>query len=339
MDQDMKTLFDETRIGTITLKNRIIRSATWEGMADNNGHLTDRLRDVYDELSRGGIGLIITGATGISGDGTKIPRMMGMYDDSFIQEYQKLTGMIHQNGAPVYMQLTYVGRNGAMWSPGDSSREDIHAMVTSFGKAAIRAKQAGFDGVQYHAAHGFFVSQFQNALKNTRNDEYGGTVQNRARIILEIYDEIRSRVGKAFGIFVKINCSDFKDENDGVFETCQYACTQLATRGIQGIEISGGAGSLPQPSQVGYEESIFRDYASKIADQVDVPIILVGKNRNFHVMRDLLNTTKIAYFSISRPFIRQPDLINLWRVSPDTEPECTSCDECRLPDGNVCPFR
>ena len=335
----MKTLFDTTSIGSFSLKNRFIRSATWEGMADSSGHLTNRLVNVYDELSRGGIGLIITSATVITPEATTIPGILGIYDNSFIPEYQSLTRLCHQNSVPVVMQLTHVGDHGAMWTPQDPSHEQIKRLVKSFGDAAYRAQQSGFDGVQLHAGHGYFISQFLHPRKNTRTDEYGGSVENRTRLILEISSEIRSRVGNDFGIFIKINCSDFQEEDDGVFEACKYACLELATQGIQGIEITGGAGGFPKPPAVMYSESVFRDYAAQIAEMISVPVILVGMNRSPSVMADILNTTRIEYFSLSRPLIRQPDLVNVWRDDPDAGSECTSCDACRQPDGNVCPFR
>lgn len=265
--------------------------------------------------------------------------MMAIADDSYISEYQNLTTLIHEQGVPVLMQLTFVGRDGAWWTPQTPEQKEIHTISRIFGEAAYRAKLAGFDGVQFHLGHGFFLSQFQNRFKNTRTDEYGGQVENRARIILEIYDTIRVRVGSEFAIAIKINCGDFETEDDGVFETCQYTCDNLALRGIQAIEITGGVSGNPLMADGRYTESIFRDYAAKIADQVQVPIILVGKNRDPSVLTELLNTTRIEYFSLSRPLIRQPDLMEFWQKNPGAAAECTSCDACRAEDEIACPFR
>ncbi len=333
----MKTLFDETRIGPVTLRNRFIRSATWEAMADSAGHPTERLVEVYRNLARGGVGLIITSATLIIPDATGPPGMLAIHDDSFIPEYRDLTSMIHRNGCPVVMQLVFPGRNGGMWSPAVPSHEEIHAIVRSFGESAVRAKDAGFDGVQIHAGHGYFLSQFLNAKKNTRTDNYAGSAGNRARFILEIFDEIRARAGKDFGVLIKINCSDF-EEDDGVFEACRYACGRLAARGIDAIEITGGAGSVPGLKETGFEESVLRNYAAEIAREVSVPVIMVGVNRTLSVMDQLLNSTGIGYFSLSRPLLRQPDLVNLWENDPGTVSECLSCDQCRQPEGNICLF-
>jgi 2,4-dienoyl-CoA reductase-like NADH-dependent reductase (Old Yellow Enzyme family) len=334
----MKTLFDETRIGTIRLRNRLIRSATWEAMADENGHLTPRLLDVYRELAEGGAGLIITSATTVTRDATRPPGMLSIPDDSYIPAYRGLTNGVHDAGGSIVMQIVFPGRNGEMWSPGVPSREDLKSIVKSFGDAASRVKQAGFDGVQIHAAHGYFLSQFLNVNKNLRTDEYGGQVAGRERLLLEICDEIRTRVGPEYPILVKINCSDFEDK-DGVWEACQSACTHLAEKGINGIEISGTVSGSPLPP-IGssYKESVFRDYAAEIAGRVNVPIILVGLNRTPSLMNTLLSTTGIEFFSLSRPFLRQPDLAEFWKNNSEAPAECNSCDSCRQPEGNFCPF-
>jgi 2,4-dienoyl-CoA reductase-like NADH-dependent reductase (Old Yellow Enzyme family) len=336
----MKTLFDETSIGTLNLKNRLVRSATWEAMADGTGRPTPRLLRVYYDLAYGGTGLIITSATTIAGDATRPPGMLAIPDDSSIPAFQELARTVHEAGVPIVMQLVHPGRDSVMWTPEDATKEDIHSIVMEFGNAAHRAQRAGFDGVEIHAAHGYFLSQFMNAGKNNRTDEYGGTVENRIRFLLEIAGEIRKRTGGAFPILVKINCSDF-EEDDGVWEACRAACRQLTEHGIGAVEVSGGVSGAPfPPRDLAYEESVFRDYAAEIARITDVPVILVGMNRTPSVMRELLNKRGIGYFSLSRPFLRQPDLALFWKKNPSEPAACLSCDACRKqPDGNLCPFR
>src|SRR5471030_1310366 len=156
-------------------------------------------------------------------------------------------------------------------------------------------------------------------------------MENNSRIILEIYDEIRKRTDKNFCVTIKINGIN-KYEEDDTFETCKYTCIELSKRGIDAIEISGGR------DKTDYEESIYRDYAAQIAEEVETPIILVGKNRNTEVMNQILNTTKINYFSLSIPLISQPDLINLWENNLIHKPKCISFDKCMQEDGISCIF-
>ncbi|MDD1724424.1 MAG: NADH:flavin oxidoreductase [Methanospirillum sp.] len=335
----MKTLFDETRIGMMELKNRLVRSATWEAVADETGRPTPRLITVYRELAEGGVGLIITSATSITEDATRLHGMLGIPNDSYILAYRELTGMVHERGSPIIMQLSFTGRNGEMWEPKDPSLQEIRSIVQSFGDAAFRAKLAGFNGVQIHSAHGFFLSRFLNCRNNTRTDGYGGDIQGRIRLLLEIYEEIRVRTGPDFSILVKINCSDFEGE-DGVWDACRAACFHLAEAGVSGIEISGGVSGSPfPPPEIQYGESVFRDYAAEIAEKVTVPVILVGLNRTPLVLRSILNTTRIGYFSLSRPLIRQPDLPGIWQADQGQPAACISCDGCRKQSETVCPLR
>ncbi|MDR3590865.1 MAG: NADH:flavin oxidoreductase [Negativicutes bacterium] len=333
----MKTLFDETFVNNIKLKNRFIRSATWEGMADGNGRLTDRLIGVYEALAAGGVGLIITGGTFLTKDATVLPGMAGIYEDSFVKDYRGFTDMAHARGCPIILQLAYAGRGGEMWTPASPSRSDIKSVVKAFGEGARRAKLSGFDGVQIHAAHGYFLSQFLSSHNNKREDEYGGAIENRARIILAIYDEIRSQTGSDFAVFLKINGTDADDEAEG-FDACRYTCRQLAGRGIDAIEISGGNAELKKSLGNPYKESIFRDPAVRIAAEADTPVILVGFNRTPPVMEEILNTTNIEYFSLSRPLLREPNLVNQWRENLTAKAECISCNMCFKADGNTCVF-
>ncbi|MBP2633240.1 MAG: oxidase [Firmicutes bacterium] len=333
----MKTLFDETQLHNIKLKNRMIRSATWERMADKTGHLTDKLLKVYEDLANGGIGLIITSVAYITNDCQDLLGRLGIYDDSFIEDYKQLTKIAHDSKCPIILQLAYAGKDGEGYLPSSPTKEDIKSIVVAFGKSALRAKHAGFDGVQIHAAHGFFLSQFIHPSKNTRQDEYGGSLKNRTRILLEIYDEIRLQTGNDFNIFIKIDSTDLAETND-CFTSCEYACIQLANRGINAIEISGEKGAIVPSIRKNYPESIFKDYAAKIAEKVQIPVILVGLNRTPSIMKEILNTSTIEYFSLARPLLREPDLPNQWRKNPDKSAACISCNKCFRPQGNSCIF-
>jgi 2,4-dienoyl-CoA reductase-like NADH-dependent reductase (Old Yellow Enzyme family) len=335
----MKTLFDQTCIGVMQLRNRLVRSATWEAMADDTGRSTPRLIRVHRELAEGGTGLIILSAITFTRDATRVPGMLAIPDDSFIPVYRELVQAVHRAGSPTVIHLVFPGRDGAFWAPSDPSRDEMKA-ISRFRDAALRAQQAGFDGVEIHAAHGYFLSQFLNAGRNTRTDEYGGPVTNRICFLLEIASAIRARTGETFSLLVKINCSDF-EEGDGVWDGCREACRQLSEHGISAIEVFGGLNHTPFPPQgLPFEESVFREYAAEIARSTGVPVILVGLNRTPSVLTGLLNTTGIGYFSLSRPFLRQPDLAASWKPNPDRPAECTSCDARRKqPDGNICPFR
>ena len=243
--------------------------------------------------------------------------------------------------ANIIMQIVH---GGPKWGPSEVEHiamkttskemtlEDIKEVIQAFGDAAYRVKEAGFDGVQIHAAHGFLLSMFLNPYYNRRSDDYGGSIGNRARILFESYQSVRDAVGDDFPVLIKVNAEDFMD--DGLTsKDSLFVCKALSEMGVDLIEVSGGSfsswdGMGPIRSNVNSKdkEAYFKDYAERIAEEVDVPVALVGGNRSMDCMNEILNNSKIEYFSIARPLIREPDLINRWQKG-DTKPAlCVSCN-------------
>lgn len=357
----MKSLFDQTSLAGMRLKNRFVRSATYDGFADKSGHMTEELFQVYEDLAKGGVGTIITGLTYVSDLEEPLPRQMGIYDDSFIAEYEKLTKMCHQHDTRIIMQLVCMGSQTsrtdgkAMWGPSavedlrykttpqEMTVQDIHFVQMAFADAALRAKQAGFDGVQLHGAHGYLLSKFLTPYYNRRTDDYGGSIGNRAKILLETYEVIREKVGPDYPVLVKINCDDFMEQGMS-FADCRYICETLARMGIGAIEISGGIGSS-RPNEgtirmikTAEQESYFQPYAVEIARQISVPVILVGGNREFASLTEILNQTELEYFALCRPLIRESGLINRWQKGDRGQAKCVSCNQCFRIGGTTCVF-
>ena len=357
----MADLFERCDLGGIDVNNRFIRSATCENMANEKGHLNEKLLNVYEELAQGELGLIITGYANVIDSDRPSRLMMGIYDDSFVPEYQKLTDAVHRNGSKVVMQLVAGGsqtenvfENQTIWGPSavedkfsritpkEMSSQDIETLIDSFANAALRCKQAGFDGVQIHSAHGYLLSKFLSPYYNERKDEYGSCIENRARIVYRVYQKIRDAVGSHYPVFIKINCDDFMEDGFD-FEECKIVCVKLDEIGINAIEVSGGSASSRRnesPARIRMKkpehESYFLDYASQIASLCTCDVILVGGNRTTAVMQDILEKTKIKFFSLSRPLIAEPDLIKKWNVNPHLKPLCTSCNKCFNKSGSVC---
>lgn len=363
----MKKLFDKTKIKNMNMKNRFIRSGLWEMLADEKGHMTNELFNIYKELAEGGVGTIMTGYAYITEDEQPNPNMMGIYDDSFIPEYKVLTDMVHRNNANIIMQIVYGGSQTHLnppsknilgpsaiqnqisnVTPKEMTKEDIEYLVNKYGEAAERVKKAGFDGVELHAAHGYLLSQFMCPYYNRRNDEYGGIIENRARILFEVYEEIRKRVGDEYPIFVKINCEDFMEDGLKAEESI-FVSKKLADLGVDAIEISGGNESTksvldnnlgPARTKVVVSkdrESYFKEQATKLAKEINIPVILVGGNRHFDVMDNILNNNGIEYFSLARPLTAEPDLINKWYTNDEKKKtKCVSCNKCYNTQGKRC---
>jgi len=364
----MKNVFDKTKIKNMNMKNRFLKGGTWEELADERGHMTPELFNVYKELAQGGVGTIITGYAFVTKDEQPNPGMMGIYDDSFIEEYKEVTDMVHSNETNIIMQIVYGGSQTNMnppskliWGPSaveneishviptEMTKEDIKTLVEVYGEAALRIRKAGFDGVEIHAAHGYLLSQFLCPHYNRRTDEYGGAIENRGRIIFEIYKEVRKRVGIDFPIFIKINSQDVM-ENGLTSKESIIVSKRLCELGIDAIEISGGNESTqsvldnnlgPVRNKVNLgkgRESYFEQHAAKLGNEVTVPIILVGGNREINVMEDILNNTKIGYLSLARPLISEPGLINRWSSGDTKKPKCISCNQCFKTPGKRCIF-
>ena len=343
----MKYLFEKTTIKNMSLKNRFVRSATWEGLANADGHINDDIIKIYEDLAKGNIGLIITSYAHIVSEEQSNKNMLGIYDDSFIDDYKMLVDKVHSYGSKIMMQIVYGGSNTGYntedrlilgpssvkhltrgVTPKEMTKDDIDYVINAFADAALRVKTAGFDGVQIHGAHGYLLSQFLDPYHNRRNDEYGGCIENRSRLIFEVYEAIREKVGEDFHIGIKINCSDFR-ENGATFEDCRYVVENLDNMGIDSVEVSGS----DFKSFKG--ESFFKEYADELAKKIKASIMLVGGNKTFNNMTEVLNNTDIEYFSICRPLICEPDLINKFKEDNLYKPRCIKCDKC-LTNNKLC---
>ena len=329
----MKSIFDKTAIAGHSLKNRIVRSATWESLADENGHLTESLFTLYKNLAEGGVGMIITGMVSVAESDRPLRGMPGLYGEQFITEHRRLTNMAHQHGALILPQLALGGESA---SPTTMSPDDIAAGKQALLNAAMIASRAGYDGVQLHAAHGWLLSRFLSPDHNRRTDEYGGDALNRGRMLSEVVQLIRGELGQGFLITVKINSSDFTD--GGLNEADSLSiCQALSASGIDAIEVSGNDASrieIDTPEDEGY----FFNFAKTLADTVDTPVILVGGHRSLENMRRLLNDSRIELLSMSRPFLREPDLPKRWATGDTLPSKCSSCNSCYRIAGHQCKF-
>ena len=351
-----KQLFDTSIFKKLFMKNRFFRASVWENMADQAGNPTPEIWQLYEGIAKEGVGNIITGYAYVTKNEQPNTRMLGIYDDAQIRLYQPLTQMVHEHGANIFLQIVYGGgqtdlvppskhilapssveypRSGV--TPFAMTKADIDSIVDAFAQAALRAKKAGFDGVEIHAAHGYMLSQLLSPYFNHRKDEYGGSIVNRTRMIGEIICKCRLLVGDDFPILMKINCEDFHP--DGLSrEDAKQACVILSKLGLDAIEVSGGNSSIPQVAANNLEaertglkkttQSYFKEHAKDIAEAINIPVILTGGNKSFDVMEDILNSSKIEYFGLARGLICQPNLISLWKTDQNTKVRCVSCGKC-----------
>lgn len=351
----MSTLFEQTTINGMCLRNRMVRSATWEGMCDQEGRPTERLIDYYVTLGNGGVGLIITGYAFVSREGKQLPGTMGMHVDDFAASMREMTRAVHETGARICVQLVHAGGQTDSGNAGQTpvapssidadqfpetpealSVAKIKNIVAAFGRSAARAKVYGFDGVQLHGAHGYLINQFLSPLTNRRDDAYGGSFENRSRFLMEVYGEVRASVGPDYPVMIKLNGADFLDGGLQIDDSLHVA-KMLDERGIDGIEVSGGTPAsgdktpartkIKLPEQEGYHLFLAREV--KVA--VTCPVMVVGGLRSPAVIEKALIDGAVDYVSFARPLICEPDLPNRWQQGDRAAAKCISCNGCFMP--------
>jgi 2,4-dienoyl-CoA reductase-like NADH-dependent reductase (Old Yellow Enzyme family) len=345
-------LFDSSTIKGINLKNRFIWSATWQGKANFNGSCSPTLISSMLPVARRDAGLIISEMTYISGNGVCAPGQMGIYDDCLLPGLKLMREFVHRAGTPIALQLVHGGLFSAPILTGSTplgpsvldtpdgkigkeiSKEEIADTVIAFRDGAVRAKEAGFNGVQIHAAHGWLLSQFLSPFFNKRTDEYGGSLENRARIVLEVTKSIREAVGEDFAVLVKINSADFLPGGFDAGEMVEVS-VMLERAGIDAIEISGGTiGALMTGnidgsfSPVSKKGAYYVEAAIQLKEKVKIPVMLVGGIRTFEEADKLVKNGVADYISLCRPLIREPDLIKKWKSGNLKRSDCISDNAC-----------
>jgi 2,4-dienoyl-CoA reductase-like NADH-dependent reductase (Old Yellow Enzyme family) len=350
----MSVLFENSEINGMKLKNRFVRSATWEGMAGEKGECTPKIANIMTELAEGDVGLVISSHAYVQRDGQAGPLQLGIYTDDFIDGYRKMTRAVHERDGKIVLQITHAGAFASAKLIGKPplalsgvedftkaprmiiEKRDLENLINAFAEGARRAKEAGFDGVQIHAAHGYFLSQSLSPALNKREDAYGGSLEKRARLVLQVLEAVRAAVGKDFPILIKLNSEDFLEGGLTLDESVRIG-EMLEKGGIDAIELSGGtffSGKL-NPSRMGIstekKEAYFREAAKMFKEKIRIPLILVGGNRSFQVAEKLVQEGYAEYISMSRPFIREPALIKRWASGDLRKAKCLSDNFCFKP--------
>lgn len=380
-------LFEKALISGLEVKNRIIRSATHDGLADENGAPCDKLIAKYEHLAENEIGCIITGYAAVSRNGVSpYPRMMKIYDDGVIDKYKELTDAVHRHRVPVILQIAHCGRQTSSKAIGvqkvapsnvlhafypDKAKElteaEIYGIINDFVSAAVRAEKAGFDGVQLHGGHGYLLHDFLSPYGNRRKDSWGGSLENRCRIVELIIKGIKEKT--SLPVWIKISAEDNRKGGMNI-ESSVEICKRLEKAGCDAIEVSCGTVQdgmntmrsklMPMDAVFKYREpcASFPPLLSKIAlpaanlinplikqpaplenfnvenseiikKSVSIPVIVVGGIHKSEDMEDILQNGKADFVSMCRPFICEPDLAKKLK-NGQNEAKCIMCNYCGL---------
>ncbi len=352
-------LFTPIKIGEVFIPNRFVRSATHDFMATNEGFITERQLTLYRNLGKGEVGLIISGHAFIHPTGKASPFQIGVHNENIIEGLSRLSKAVHESDSKIFLQIAHAGRQtkeklcgctplapSAIYepvfkiTPKKMTIKDIEAVISQFIQAALRARQTGFDGVQLHVAHGYLLSSFISPYTNKRSDMYGGSLPNRARIVLKIVRGIKKSLGEQFPLIVKMNATDSLPGGQTVEDSIQLGIL-LENAGIHGIEVSGGMsesgeGSIWKGLRSERNEGYFVEYAEKLKKAVRIPVIGLGGIRTFSNMENIILEDRADMISMSRPFIRQPFLVREFRLGRFFKSACISCNKCFNPRGISC---
>lgn len=318
----------------ISAPNRIAKSAMSEQLADRHGSPTTDLQQLYAAWARGGTGLLITGNVMIDHRAFVEPRNVVLEDEQFLQAHKLWAQAAQANGSKIIMQINHPGRVAVLpllkkpiapsavgldlpamnliRMPRAMSETEILEQIQRFATTAALAVKAGFDGVQVHAAHGYLLSQFLSPLANTRTDQWGGSPENRRRILIETVRAVRQVIGKNKILSVKLNSADFQKGGLSQEESVQIALA-LEAEGIDLLEVSGG--NYESPAQLGYaperqaqRDAYFLDYATALRQHSKLPLMLTGGLRNVELMNRIVADGTVDLVGLARPFAMQPDL-------------------------------
>lgn len=337
-------LFEPGKIGTMELKNRIVMPPMATGFAAEDGSVTERLTAYYEERAKSGPGLIIVEITCIDSPvGRGLDRQINIDDDRFIPGLARLAQAIKQYGARAAIQLHHAGRqtssrvtgfkpvapspipgrDGEM--PKELTIDEIKRLVECFAEGARRAREAGFDGVEIHGAHGYLVSQFLSPLSNKRKDEYGGTVENRARFLVEIIKAIRSKVGRDFPVWCRLSAVEMNIEGGITLEETKAVARLAQEAGADAIHVSAHSAGITRRPPMAQPPGALIEYAEGVKKAVSVPVIAVGRITP-ELGEEVLRGGKADFIAMGRQFLADAHVAE--KIAEGRLEDITPCLRC-----------
>lgn len=366
------TLLTPAAIGPLTIRNRFVRSATCETMASSAGVVKPReFSRLYLDLAAGGVGLLFSGHCYVHPRGQATPGMTGLNGNENIPTFRELSRAVRDAGAHMFLELNHAGSQSRMLAltplapsavpnpqtgrlPEAATDDDIREIIDCFGTAAGRVREGGFDGVHVHAGHGYLLSEFLSPFTNRRSDDWGGPLEYRQRLLMEVVGRIRQVVGTDFPLSVKLGIRDFVPGGLDVEEGLATA-RALEGAGVDAIEVSAGLTSPRVESSIQYAGvsrrralrdkmvhrllakevpgAYFAEDARQVRQVVGCPLILVGGLRRIEAMESVVRDRIADFVSLARPFIREPDLVRKVEAGRRGEVDCVSCNICAMHAG------
>lgn len=336
-------IWEPFRIGEMELKNRIMMAPMVTQYASKKGYATKRIKNYYEARARGGSALVIVEGTYIHPRGQGLPNLLNISDDKFISGMSELVEVIHRHDTKAALQIYHCGRKttsklirvprvapSSLASPGgevpkELTIDEIAKITTYFARAALRAKLAGFDGVEIHAAHGFLIDQFLSRSSNKRQDSYGGDLPNRTRFLIEIIRNVKEAVGKSYPVWCRINGKVY-EEGGTSLEEAQEIARMTQSAGADAIHVSAfGSGNPIYLTSPTFVPAVIANLAEGIKKVVNIPVIAVGKI-TLEAGERILKEGRADVISIGRALLADPEYIK--KIASDKQEDITPCIEC-----------
>jgi 2,4-dienoyl-CoA reductase-like NADH-dependent reductase (Old Yellow Enzyme family) len=339
-----------------------------ETMAGPDGEVTDELISLHEELAGGGVGLSFTGHMYCDARGRYGPHQTGIYSDELIPGLRRLTDAVHRHDGKVFAQLAHAGSQTPLSDVepiapsavsnhmsgrevAEASGEEVQATIDAFGAAAVRAAEAGFDGVHVHGANGYLISEFRSPLTNRRTDEWGGSAEARERFPAAVVSAIRSALPADRGLTMKLGFRDAVEEAGLEVDEAVSGAARIVAAGLDGVEVSSNLMAdyvsasirayiavdkrrairdlLPHRLfKTPEAEAYFLPWAIALRKQVETKVILVGGLRRTETMTKILDAGEADFISLARPLLREPDLVRQFEAGRTGLVDCTSCNIC-----------
>lgn len=342
-------LLHPIRIRNLEIPNRVVMPPMGTNLGNTDGSVSEANLAYLKRRVQSGAGLIITEITSVHPDGTASPGSLCIYDNRFIPGLKRMADIAHQQGAKIALQLHHAGRESYYqlkagralapspipsyiyrMEPREMSSEDIRTTILSFARAALRAREAGFDAVELHAAHGYLLMQFLSSHSNQRSDEYGGDLSKRARFVIECLQEVRKEVGEDFPISIRISAEEII-RNGYSIEDMQAILPDLVKAGADIIHASFGTHGSPggiTSAPVEYNPGFKVELARRVKEVVDVPVIAVGRFTDPFLANEVIAEKNADMIAFGRQHLADPNfLINARQGKANETFECLACNQ------------
>lgn len=348
-------LFEPIMIGTMELKNRLVVPAMSTLFANPDGSCTEKFIAYHEAKARGGWGLIVTEYYGVTPTVGFFPRLFGLWDDRLIENHRQLTDRVHAAGGKIAAQINHAGRQTCSAitgvhpvapsairdptmpeTPKALTRDEIKEIVEQFGDTALAVKKTGFDAVELYGAHGYLISQFLSRFSNKRTDEYGGSIEDRCRFVVELIHNIKSKAGSDYPVMIRLSTEEFVPGGITIEETKTIAMI-LERAGIDAIDCSQGIYFTSQyiipPSTIPH--AAFVDNAAEIKKVVNIPVIAAGRINDANIALSVLVSGKADMIAMGRASLADPQLPNKIRAGNIEDVQlCIGCIQGCIGENN-----